>query len=550
MRNLAFRSFLFRTVAALCILAVGSAAAQNHPDSENVSHSSAEGLELHLSSSKSTYQQGELIPLDLSFTSKIPNRYQLNLATYDRSGRMGYEKFEIEPAEGTTDPLLVYFKSFNGFMIGGLTNFQALSEAPTVIHLDLNEWVRFDKPGKYRVTVISRRAGDTKVGAYKYGTPAEARSNPIDLQINEPDPAWQEAQLEKILVELSHPPAPPTTPMSEPRSLALRELRYLGSADAARESARHLRGEEKGADWYYMFGLIGSPNRMIGLDEMKKLLVSQDFPVSENFLAAMSIIPLDANAPPETLVKQREANLKALQFELTSALTSRKDKALDESLVTAMREADPNVVSELRSNYVPKLIESFGKLSVQQQLDWLDRDWTKVKDPMWVPTLRAIAGQYTDFPPPHNIMTTYQSLKLTGTALVRWYELDPQGARSAVIAEIIRPKPRYSANTLGLLPDKTLPGEQQAIAAHFVSAPDYETEGNLASLLARYADASVLPEVIDKIKRKIEHQPWECVPENYSLSYVEKVDPEAAKPLSEQLKDSPCRKFPARPDLP
>jgi hypothetical protein len=43
-----------------------------------------------------------------------------------------------------------------------------------------------------------------------------------------------------------------------------------------------------------------------------------------------------------------------------------------------------------------------------------------------------------------------------------------------VIAEIIRPNPRYSANTLGLLPDETLSAQQQAIAEHFLSAADSE----------------------------------------------------------------------------
>jgi hypothetical protein len=140
-------------------------------------------------------------------------------------------------------------------------------------------------------------------------------------------------------------------------------------------------------------------------------------------------------------------------------------------------------------------------------------------------------------------MDAYQSLKLTGTALMRWYELDPSGARAAVIAEIVRAKPRYSANTLGLLPDETLPTEQRAIALHFVSAPDYETEGNLASLLARYADAAVLPTVLGKIQQKVALGHWECVPQSNSLKYVQKVDPEAAKPLLAQFENSPCRKI-------
>jgi len=116
--------------------------------------------QLQISTASSVFHQGELIPLTLSFTSKNANRYQINMARYDRSGRMGYEKFLAEPTHGTNDPLLVFFKSSSWFMSGGLTNFKFLSDSPYVLSLDLNEWVRFDLPGHYRVTVTSRRVSD------------------------------------------------------------------------------------------------------------------------------------------------------------------------------------------------------------------------------------------------------------------------------------------------------------------------------------------------------------------------------------------------------
>jgi len=455
---------------------------------------------------------------------------------------MFYEGFDIDPAAGTTDPLLAYFKSAGPIFGGGLTNFEFLSEKPIIIPLDLNEWVRFDKPGKYRITVWSGRVSDMTIGDKDYGAPARIKSNTIELQILAPDPAWQQAQLREILAELGGPPSARWVAMPEPTSIAMRRLRYLGTADAARELALRISDEQSGISTPCAFGLIGSPNRMAGLEELKKLLVDPDFPVGVNFLITLSVLPLDPAESAEDLQKQREANVKAAQSALVDALANKRGKALDESLETAMRWADPSAASDLKSKFVVKLIDSFDQLPVEKQVDWIGENWPKVKDPRWLPTLRAIAARYTDFAPPHNGEEAYYPLRLTGTALMRWYELDPEGARGTVIAEIIRPKPRYGANILGLLPDKTLPAQQQAIASHFVSAPDYETEGYLASLLDRYADAAVLPVVLPKIKRKIQHQQWECVPETYSLSYVEKVDPHTGKLLRDQLKDSPCLK--------
>jgi hypothetical protein len=99
-----------------------------------------------------------------------------------------------------------------------------------------------------------------------------------------------------------------------------------------------------------------------------------------------------------------------------------------------------------------------------------------------------------------------------------------------------------------MLPDKVLPNEERAIADHFLASEGDAVEGNLVSLLNRYADAAVLPQVLPKITRKLDGL-WACIPENNAVAYVQKVDPEAAKPLTERV-TSGCQKFPPRPDLP
>lgn len=505
-------------------------------------------LQLQLSTNAAVYRQGEVIPLELSFTSKLAHRYQVNMASYDRSGRMNYEKFSVEPAEGTSDPLFVYFNSNSVFLGGGLTNFQFLSETPYVIHLNLNEWVRFDKPGRYSVTVTSRRVSDGP-GDYQ-GIVSDLKSNTIQLRIVEPDDAWQQSELKRILTDFDGSP-PPTGPLSNNQRLAaVTALRYLGSADAARELARHLRGEENQVDWNCMLGLIGSPNRMAGYDEMKRLLVDPDFPVGLIFLNAMAIVPLDPAESPSELMQQNNANREDARSGLTAAVSIKRGKALAVSVDTALQNSDPDISREDRSKLVSLLIENFSQLAIEEQRQWLEYRWLTVKDAAWLPTLRVIASEYADYPVPNapNVLPTYNYFKLSGDGLVRWYELDPEGARPAVLTEIVRPRPRFSANTLGMLPDEVLPNEERAIAQHFLAAEGDAVEGNLASLLNRYADAAVLAEVLPKITRKVGH-PWACITENNAVAYVQKVASEVAKPLMEQLSFG-CRKVPPRSDLP
>ena len=541
------RSTIVLLAAIMQTLVGGGTAAQ---DSSSVASSaSQDGPQLQLSTNATVYRQGQLIPLELSFTSKVPNRYQVNMAEYDRSGRMGYEKFVVEPADGTADPLLAYFKSETVFFGGALTNFKFLSDSPYVTHLYLNEWVRFDKPGNYRVTVTSRRVSDTPGGkSYYQGAIQLLKSNSIEIRIIEPDSAWQQSELKSILADLDTSPAPTGPFSSSPRITAMTKLRYLGSADAARELARRLSGDEGQVDWVCAFGLIGSPNKLAGYEEMRRLLVDPDFPVGSGFLQAMAIVLLDPAQPPEALRQQREANLEDARSALMSAVLTKRGKALIVSVDTVLRNR-LNSSSEDRSKLLSLLIAGFRELGTEQQRAWLEEQWPKVKDAAWLPTLRAIAAEYADYPVPNapNVLPAYDYFKLSGDGLIRWYELDPEGARPAVLAEIVRRRPRYSANTLGMLPDKVLPNEERAIADHFLTADGDAVEGNLASLLNRYGDASVLAEVLPKIKKKV--GPWTCIPEINAVAYVQRVDPEAAKPLSERVAPT-CQTFWNRSDLP
>jgi hypothetical protein len=489
------------------------------------------GVQLHLSTSSTQLRCGEVIPLELTFTSTTPNRYQINMAQYDRSGRMNYEQFLLDPKEGTSDPLQLYFNSAWGFIGGGLTGFKFLSTSPTTIQLDLNEWVRFDQPGTYRLGVISRRVNDTRASDNGYGGSAELTSNIIVLRITSPDPAWQHAQLIEIREKLERGGGSGGDVRNDLKQAALKALRYLGSEEAARELAQRLRGEDNHADWECMFGLIGSPHRDAGLEEMNKLLEDPLFPISDLFLTTMSILPLRSGEDAESLRKQRDDNLKELRRRLINALSGKRGKALAATLDTAMSGADPKMSPELRSELVSQLIETFSALPGDKQAAWLQYRWQEVKDPKWLPLLRATALHYEDFAQPRE-MHAYQSLQVTAAALRDWYELDPEGARDSVIAEITRPKPRYNANTLGLLPDKSLPEAEQAIAGHFVAADSLEIEGNLASLLFRYADAAVLPEVLGKVESLVGK--WACEPQDKALAYVLKADPETARPLIER----------------
>src|SRR3989442_11941035 len=78
---------------------------------------------------------GERISINLEFSSDSPEKYKLNGATYDRSGRLPTEEFVLD-GKDVADPYLDYFgTAVLGGIAGGLRSHPILESAPYIIEL-------------------------------------------------------------------------------------------------------------------------------------------------------------------------------------------------------------------------------------------------------------------------------------------------------------------------------------------------------------------------------------------------------------------------------
>ncbi len=472
-----------------------------------------------------TFQIGEIIPIELSFTSTVPKRYQLNMASYDRSGRMGYEKFHVIPDDGARDPLRTYF-AFGGFMGGGLTNFQFLSPEPVTIKLVLNEWISFDRPGLYRVKVTSARVTDATPKPNSEGQQPQITSNEIEVEIAPAAKEWQNQEFRRIVRALDDPKGTPAASGTDADPMTA--LRYLGTEDAARELARRFGTTRGNGDFQCMFGLIGSPNSAAGLAEMRTLLRDPDFPINSTFLRTMSYLPLRAGEPPEVLEKQQQLNMESARAALVEAAPRKRGMALAVSTETALEGLQPGVSDSLRKPLVQELMRSFDGLTPESQANWLQYRWDFIKEPAWIPVLKRLATTYQEFPELRE-MHAYQSLQVSGAALRHWHEMDPEGARRAVIAEIVRPKPRYGVDVLGMLKDESLPEVEWTLVENLTKTDHFEIEANILGLLERYGTGAAVSNLISSRGEMV--GTWACAPQTSFLGYTLKFDPEAARPL-------------------
>ncbi len=513
----------------LCLLLPFTSIAQ---EVQGPSHSSAKStdinLTVHTRGDQPTFHIGELIPLELSYSSTSPNTYQLDMATYDRSGRLGEERFSVEPKSGWDDPLHPFFQSFGGFLGGGLRSFQTFTPQPTVIRRELNEWVRFNEPGRYRLIVTSGRA--TRVGAGMGDPPVSVQSNELWLTIVPATPEWQQQTLEKARAALREQKPVLTAPATEtPAGQAVKVLRYLGTPAAASEMARHLN-DPTGA-FEYMLGLASTPAREAALTSLRQLLADPGFPITGLFLETMSLVAL----PPEVTSKRPDERVELetkFRQELLSVLGSKQGEALAVCAYTIVDEAamhSHDVPADQKTKLTEDLVAGFDRLPAQAQSELFESRWKVLDHEAMLPLVSRIAQRYQDF---RELRETkaYEFNEASAGALKRWWEVDPEGARPAIIQEILRPKPRFDARVLGVLPEKELPEVEQQLAEHLVQAN--EPSDKVASLIARYATAAIEPQVAAYVEDRIGK--CACAIQAPLLAYLLRVDHDAAVPELEK----------------
>ena len=473
-------------------------------------------LVLSVRGDRSTFRIGEVIPLELAFASRAAKKYQIDKATYDRSGRLGAETWTVQPNGGFDDPLAVYYGAFNAFIGGGLRGIDVLSEKPVVIQAELNEWVRFKQPGRYRVTAASSRV--SRLDAPFRARTIAVTSNEVNITIMPASAEWQQGALQSALAILDGPKP------SDAYRDATKVLRYLGSEAAARELARRMRGPDE--PFEFMFGLVGSPAKDAGLDEMQDLLVSAGFPVTNLFLRTMSVLAVTPGG--SDLPAQREGLEARFRQDLIAALGSKQGEALAISANTVAEEAamrSQEFPADVKRKLSEALVNGFDHLPPRMQHNLIEYRWRALDHDVMLPLLRKVAQRYQDFPQLRE-MNAFESNNASAAALRYWYEVDPAGAGAAVLQEITRPKPRFNGDVLGMLPERELPEVDRPLIEHLQESEDLDSLGNVASLIHRYASGAIEPEVAAYLDERIGKMA--CAIEEPLLAYLVKQDPDTA----------------------
>lgn len=513
-----------RIAAAIFLLLAGTAAFGSSPDPCSLTSTVSDAkVTVAISNGQTSFREGEIIPLALSFTSTADKRYWADNRNYDRSGRLNLETYCLEPA--VRDPLADYFKT-GLCMLGGLGNTQQLSEKPFTASAELNEW-RQPEPGHYRLYVVSYRVWrpPDPNEATPYGRVAVTlRSNTIDFDVRKDDAGWRREQLRDATTAYEKATA-------GQQKEAARRLRFLNTKESTSVLARMLWGlNDQPGGWDLMFGLFGSPFRADAISDMQHEINDPDHPITQDFLHSLTKLQINADttwdpptydsAHPDTSQeywRRKQAHERELiqtAVAATAAALPQKRGQARALTVETLAESSDLLSTATASQMRKQLIAVWAELPDRTKLDLIQYRWPLIAGPEMLPVLK----QFVSGPAP-----PFRTEPATArdAALKHIFELDPDAARALILRDLRDPKAQPSISLVRLLS----PDDLRSIVHDSVARIEENDARELDyRLLELYADQSALGGVEHVFTDHVGQ--WACDPQSAMLRYFLKFDPD------------------------
>lgn len=474
-------------------------------------------LTLRLAEGRRQFRPGELIPIELEFSSATPKRFTVDGATYDRSGRLAIDEFVIDRIDDVSDPMLDYFAASGGSIGGGIRGMGVLGEKPFTVTLDLNDWFRFDKPGSYTLAVKTRRVTDESV------TPpvvVPVASNTVTFEILPRDAAWEASTLE------SASRLADATPSPFGAKPGCRVMRFLGTQAAAIEMIRRFGADGgQGCDFDYMAGLFGAPDRAAVVRAMEGGLRAADQPVTAGYLRTLATLSIYVQHPEfrPAQTRQTKGRLVAggelsqrhhlidaalsMYADIVAAAAPDKTGRARAITLAELQAMSPRRLSAGSTTARDQLVAAFLDLPSERQTRLLEYEWPAVAGPAMLPALRRLVA-----------VAPANTPSVADLALRRLAQLAPEEARPLMLREIRHPRRGATLKTLGSLPDAELPDLDDALAAN-LEASSLEIH---AALVQRYATRKVAPRILASAGEKI--GVMACEPQASLIAYFLRVD--------------------------
>lgn len=308
-------------------------------------------LDLHTASGEKTFRIGERIPLRLTLSSSDDVSFDTPaLVSSTRGDEFDCNFFTASPVAGWSDPLSTYFKQ-NLLLEGHGWPGHPLTRAhPIEVILDLNQWVRFDQPGDYKVDLASYCIYQTR------GNVRLTVTESIHLHVVAASADWQSQKLKEIQERRVY---------SQPgidelaRESASSDLRYLATPEGFEEMTLCLRELNDSSAHECSMGLAGLPRalRQTAIDSMNRRIEDPSFPVSSLFFTTLSFLHVEPGSDEKSIEEQRDTIIPVVWSKIYSAVWNKDQRARAQTIQTLLRHQSDVQVPEVESK-VPSLVKA------------------------------------------------------------------------------------------------------------------------------------------------------------------------------------------------
>lgn len=436
----------------------------------------------------------------------LPKDSQLPTGTLSRASCTSLQ-FAVEPVGGWHDPWADWYYSGipqhatgrDGPRSCGVVGYLPGAEIPPPqINFTLNDWIEFDRPGKYKISVNYRT--EFRKPQDVLDDPYDDRKSAVNITLTTepvvvdvlPEVA-NVANLASDALSLLESHFRDDDPWSfSPDSTPFPEWTQYSHSEAVIPLLAQFYEQNSNVA---RRGLIASPHRKLVVQAMEKELVDPRHSVDFNFPAELAFIAAEVQRPelfgagdkawwsPEWEQASKRRNEVFLQLlaeytrKLLSALPQKHAAARRDSLSAALvilARWDLPGKAQLRKQAAEEAARLMPKMNEAPNL-W-EEEWKVIASPALLPYLR----------------------KTEGFEQMRWlYRLAPQEARQSMIHSAARGDWATVAGWAAVMPENEKPSAvlESHLARALRQEPDVETDDNLNQVPLRLGGANLIAPV-------------------------------------------------------
>jgi hypothetical protein len=492
-------------------------------------------LKISIDSGQTTFHIGETIRLKYEFTADTPGKYVAAARYFDRSQRSVLETFFTDHPADAREPLREFW-DFHSALSGShlfapRDPTLKLDVAPQFDSIEITHYLRFLKPGRYRLYALTHSALPPSAAVKPEGGPAIASENIVSFRILPQDLAAASREVDEIVARAHQQPSPRFTPVE---AFRLFEIATPKARKAAASLYTH-RNNYGGSDDIALATVLAAPSHAEAIALLRARLRDTTLLVDENLIQELALLQIAAKNPTLTAAAIRGADREALtawRAQLCDEIVadwqlvaSTLDRRAPDIRASTLHSLDHLSTYYFGSELLPVPLEDRDRIRLQHLTSMPDQPPQELANDLlnfrWSQTLPsdqvlAILTQIYASPPVQNASFVRE------TALKEIAKLDPQKAQTLFQERVLAfdmPLDWNRIHAMNLLPSAELDAELIRILE------DRWTErmSRAAPIIGLYATDSILPRV--KKVYEVYGPDWPCSMQAGILTYFLRVDP-------------------------